>query len=961
MMNDDTELILTLSEHLSFGWMFHACSARKVGQDEWRILGATDAGREKARGASPEMTAMVAILDDITDRALMRDFSKQKSLLVFLREVGQDVTERFIRPRIERANLKTAAAAGRMGIAVFLRQDMGTNVLYESDRLRMVEEKAVCVFHFVKDKRGFRYFISLACRGREVSLRQIPGIILSDSPCLLLSGREALEVENIEGKKLTPFFDKSHIAIPPQAEALYLKNFVAKTMLSHEVKISGIEVREIFPDKQAFLTLERDLHQRITLLLSFGYGSSPRIYPGYGKAKVVEVEEQPGDATGSGAAAIRWYNRDKEWEEGLADLLLREGLRLEGDNRFYAAEDGGYRLIEWLNERESGLLNVFVIENGLERPYFIDSVRVRPDFEAKIDWFELEIEVVAGAYTLPFSCFVEHIMSKKNEYVLPDGSIFILPSEWFVKYYGLLRYSEEKDGKLRLGKEYASLLEDAISGKAVGEKKRQLVRDILQIPLNRPPLPCLSATLREYQKEGFYWLEHLYKHRFGGCLSDDMGLGKTLQTIALLQHIYCEDDGHTMPASLVVAPTSLLHNWYNELSRFAPGLDVLVYAGDRRLRSVVDEEVEQAFAPFRVIITSYGIMRNDIEFLRGYGFTIVILDESQYVKNPASQSYRAALQLVARHRLTLTGTPIENSLEDLWAQFNFLQDGLLGDLSSFRTDFLQPITKEHDKERETLFKTLISPFLLRRTKEEVTPELPPLVQETVYCDMSEAQQEVYEKEKNIIRNLLFEAKECPETPRNNFVALQWLNKLRQISDHPRLVDAAYEGDSGKFDQVLLSFETIKESRHKALIFSSYVRYLDMLATRFDEEGWQYAMLTGRTRLREEEIRRFNENEEVFCFFISLKAGSTGLNLTAADYVFILDPWWNPAAEMQALSRAHRIGQQKSVIAYRFISTGTVEEKIQNLQASKTALYDTFVSNNNPLSQFTQDEVEELFN
>jgi SNF2 family DNA or RNA helicase len=317
------------------------------------------------------------------------------------------------------------------------------------------------------------------------------------------------------------------------------------------------------------------------------------------------------------------------------------------------------------------------------------------------------------------------------------------------------------------------------------------------------------------------------------------------------------------------------------------------------------------------------------------------------------------MKLNGRRRLALTGTPLENSLDDLWAQFNFINKGLLGSLDSFRDTFIQPVLKGKDTAQAALLKRTISPFLLRRTKEEVTPDLPPLIEEVVYCDMPDAQMEAYNSEKNRIRNLVLEAKESPGLPLNSIMALEALSKLRQLANHPAMVVPGYTEDSGKFEQIILAFESLKESGHKALFFSSYVKYLKLIAKRFDEEGWKYAMLTGETRKREEEISRFTNSKDIHCFFISLKAGSTGLNLTAADYVFILDPWWNPAAEMQALSRAHRIGQDKTVMAFRFISTDTIEEKIMELQRSKSALFDTFINANNPLEKFTWADFEKL--
>jgi superfamily II DNA or RNA helicase len=959
-MDNNEELIVVLTEHRTFGWLFHVYSAQRMESEGLLLLGTPTVKQVTEQGASPEMIKIIALVSEITDQALMKTFSREKSTLAFLKAVRQETIDRFIRPRIEQVNRQVVEAAPKAGMSIFLRRDISFKVLYEKDRLRIVSSTAECLFNFVKDDGGLRYFISLISEGKELSLRKKPGIILSEKPCVVLTGNEIHCVAHIEAKKLTPFFDKSHIAVPPQSEEAYVRNFVCKTMLSYEVKIQGIPVRDIQPEKKAFLSLERDFYHKLVLILSFQYENASRIYPDHPKTKTVEID----DADGCRPMALRRYTRDMDWERRLISHLEAEGLRYNGYNYFYPETDEEFQLIEWLNRRANDSLNQFRIENKLERTFFIQPVSVHTALEAKPDWFELYIEVVIGAYTLPFLCFRNHILAKNNEYILPDGTVFILPAEWFEKYYDLLLYAEMKDRCLLLKKRYASLLTQGVD-QDVPDEQRGKVCDILQIPIEHPLLPAVEATLRPYQKEGFYWLDHLYKNGFGGCLADDMGLGKTLQTITLLQHIYAPtaapSSPQALPATLVVVPTSLLHNWRNELARFAPNLQTLIYAKDKRLRSGEADETERVFGPYQVIVISYGFLRNDIESLREYTFQLIILDESQYIKNPASQVYRAVEQLDSPHRLTLTGTPIENSLDDLWAQFNFLNKGLLGSLASFKRDFVQPIVREKNKEQEELLKRLIGPFLLRRTKEEVAPELPLLIQETVFCDMTEAQQGYYLREKNRIRNQILEAMENPELPHANFITLQGLNKLRQLANHPKLVDTDYADDAGKFDQILLSFESLKASHHKVLIFSSYVKYLNLLAARFDEEGWKYAMLTGQTGRREEEIDRFNESPDVCGFFISLKAGSKGLNLTSADYVFILDPWWNPAVEMQALSRAHRIGQKKNVIVYRFISTETVEEKILRLQESKSALYETFMENSRSLSQFTWAEVEELLN
>ncbi len=963
-MRDD-RLILVLSEHPVFSWKLNVYAAQTLSSGSLQIVGTPDIKQEEKRGTPAEITQMLRLAEEVSDKALMKAFSKKKSLADFKKEVTPGMLEKYIRPRIETVNRKIIDLAKQSDLKVFQRYELSNTVLFDRYRIHILPSPTTCTFHFVKDQDGLKYFISLANEGNEITLQDKQHIVISDQPCIVLSGEEIHQVENISSKKLSPFFTKEYITVPPASEKLYLKGFVLKTMLEYEVKTEGIQISKITPPRQAFLTLERDLSLDLVLRLSFGYNNDTRIDANYKRNKVVQIEEQNGEI------GFLTYQRDTAWENRLNKKLQKLGLIQKGTAHFYLENTANpFGLIEWINKNEHHALNDFIIEQNLDHDYFTGPISIKSDFEDKIDWFEVNIEVLIGDYKIPFSRFRKHILSGNNQFILPDKTVAILPAEWFEKYQDLFRYSNPEESGIQVKKIHAPLLAHALEGDGQ-YKKFDNISDIIQIPAVKPVLPVQLATnLREYQKEGFYWLAHLYNNGFGGCLADDMGLGKTLQTITLLQYIYANSEQKTavnpdgqfslfettqpaLPASLVVVPTSLLHNWKNELKRFAPELKTYIYAGNKRAKT---RNLSKIFRRYQIIITSYGTMRNDIEYLQEYPFHMIILDESQYIKNPTSLSYQSVMQLSAPHRLALTGTPIENSLDDLWAQFNFINEGLLGSLSSFRKEFVQKIVKEKNEEREEMLKKMISPFLLRRTKEEVTPELPPLLQEIIYCDMTEAQETIYENEKNRIRNTLLEAKEHPGSSNNNFIALEGLNKLRQLANHPKLVITDYTGSSGKFEQIIESFESLKASNHKVLIFSSYVSHLQLLADKFNKEGWKYAMLTGETQKREEEINRFTVNEDIHCFFISLKAGSTGLNLTSADYVFIIDPWWNPAAEMQALSRAHRIGQEKPVIAYRFISGETVEEKIIRLQETKSELFDTFVTSSNPLAGLNWEEL-----
>jgi superfamily II DNA or RNA helicase len=948
----DEEVVIVFSEHIAFGWKFSAFCVSPVSDGQRDIYGAPATG---AGGEDTDVRRVIGFTEDMSDKALLKDYSRGNSVMEFLREASKEVRERYIRPRIEALNTRIAETVMQAGIPVYLRLDRGGKRLYEHDRIEFYPHPARCKFHFIKDNAGMRYCISLTAGGRSLSLQTRMGVTVAEKPCRIMTGKTIYYVEEIEARKLVPFFSKEAIPVPPQMEDAYLRTFVCKTMQDYETELRGIPVRELDPPKKAFLSLEKDLDLHEFLLLSFAYGSSARISPGSPTLRYASAESF------GGSTVLCRFDRDLEWEKGMAAILAGGGLVASGDSRFYTLQRKPYELVEWMN-RNPALLSGFTVEMNAGKAYHIAGSSLQSAVEMKIDWFEINIMVTAGAFTLPLTVFRHHILSGTREYLLPDGSIFVLPGEWFEQYRDLMLFAvsgrKNKDSMM-LRTIHAAILDRAL-GESLDAANRSLVNNLLRVPAERPSLPLHAAgLLRPYQKEGFYWMHHLYRHKFGGCLADDMGLGKTIQTISLLEYIYrregSEPVGLRLPPSLLVVPTSLLHNWKNELERFAPNLRSLMHIGpDRRnnlVRALENHDCE-------VIITSYGTLRNDIDLLSSNHYQMVALDESQYIKNPDSQIYRAVTRLSARHRMALTGTPLENSLEDLWAQFNFLNKGLLGTRKSFRDMFIRP-SKDQSDERETLLKRTIAPFILRRTKEEVTPELPPLIEEVVYCDMSDAQSEAYNAEKNRIRSQILDAMTNPGRMLNKIAALDAMHRLRQLANHPLLILPDYSEDSGKFEQILLSFESVRNSGHKALFFSSYVKYLDLLAGHFDKAGWRYSMLTGRTVRREEAIKQFTDNDDVCCFLISLKAGSTGLNLTAADYVFILDPWWNPAAEMQALSRAHRIGQDKTVMSFRFISTDTIEEKMLQLQQSKSTLYETFVSANNPLDQFTWEDFEKL--
>jgi len=430
----------------------------------------------------------------------------------------------------------------------------------------------------------------------------------------------------------------------------------------------------------------------------------------------------------------------------------------------------------------------------------------------------------------------------------------------------------------------------------------------------------------------------------------------TLQALVMLQERR-ESGGAQGAASLLVLPTSLVHNWINEARKFTPGLRLLAYTGTYRLKDTAQ------FSDYDVVLTSYGIVRLDTDLLAGYQFDYVILDESQAIKNPASTTAQAVRRLRARHRLILTGTPVENSTMDLWSQMSFINPGLLGSQAFFRKEFVRPIEQNRDESRTRKLHALIKPFVLRRQKAQVASELPAKTEHLSYCPLTEEQQRLYEETKSFYRNKILESLDGHQpSPAGGpqLLLLQGLTRLRQIASHPRLADATYPGESGKLREVLRMLRSVVSEGHKVLVFSQFVQHLALVRAGLDERELPYAYLDGHTRDRPAEVARFQDTPELQIFLISLKAGGVGLNLTAADYVFLLDPWWNPAVEAQAIDRAHRIGQQRPVFVYKFISQGTVEEKILALQERKKQLVSDLITTDEAvIKSLSRADIEEL--
>lgn len=550
-----------------------------------------------------------------------------------------------------------------------------------------------------------------------------------------------------------------------------------------------------------------------------------------------------------------------------------------------------------------------------------------------LDWFNAKLKVGFGPKEASLKQLHRSIRNKSKFVQLDDGSLGILPEEWMEKIAAYFHAGEIDEELLKIPKinftEVTSLFEKEVLSQEVQEElatystKFSKVKNIPKV--NIPA--ALNAELRDYQHDGLNWLNFLDGFNFGGCLADDMGLGKTIQIIAFILS-QREKRGHT--TNLIVVPTSLLFNWQEELSRFAPSIKVLLhYSADRPKTTAHMQDYE-------VVLTTYGMMLSDIRFLKSFNFNYVFLDESQVIKNPNSERYKAARLLQSRNRIVLTGTPVENSTFDLYSQLSFACPGLLGSKQYFKDIYAIPIDKFEYSKRALELQQKIKPFILRRTKKQVAKELPEKTETVIYCEMNAEQRKIYDAYEKELREFIA-ANDDDDLNKNSMHVLTGLTRLRQICNSPVLMKEGYSGENAVKIEILMEQILGKSQDHKILVFSQFVGMLDLIKTQLEHHNIQFEYLTGQTKDRGEKVSNFQKNKDIRVFLISLKAGGVGLNLTQADYIYLVDPWWNPAAENQAIDRSYRIGQTKNVIAVRMICSNTVEEKILTLQKKKKQL------------------------
>lgn len=567
------------------------------------------------------------------------------------------------------------------------------------------------------------------------------------------------------------------------------------------------------------------------------------------------------------------------------------------------------------------------------RKYNIKAVRPKLSgkFSYNLDYFEGEVEVEIEGEKFSIQQLLNNY--KKDEYIiLSDGTNALINREYIEK---LQRVFKEEDGnKIKVSFFDMPIVQDMIDEKAFENDflgNKDFFEGINELPKEEVEYPKLNATLRDYQKYGYKWLKYLTDNNLGACLADDMGLGKTLQAIALLSNLHEEKK----KKSMVIMPKSLIYNWENEIKKFAPKLKVGVYYGINRDFSSL-KKVD-------VILTTYGTIRNDIENLLEHKFDLLILDESQNIKNINSQTTKAVLLLNAKKRVALSGTPIENNLLELYSLFRFLNPEMFGSVQRFTNSYILPIQKYSDTSTIEELKKKIYPFLLRRVKKEVLEDLPDKIEKLVYVDMNDEHRKFYEERRRYYYSLL-QKNTSSQGNFDKFFVLQAINELRHIVSSPELESKKII--SSKKEVLIENVIEAIENNHKVLVFVNYLSSIESICDSLKENKIKYLKMTGQTKDRQTLVDKFQNDSRYKVFVMTLKTGGVGLNLVSADTIFIYDPWWNTTVENQAIDRAYRLGQDKTVFAYKMIMRNTIEEKILKLQEIKNKLLDDLISEDN---------------
>src|ERR1043165_2077989 len=729
-------------------------------------------------------------------------------------------------------------------------------------------------------------------RGWNAALRTSGTLTIPTTESRQLLAR-LLELPSIPNLEVPPELQFERVCYPPHPQLIVRKHPLNPYQTDLEAKLSfdydGVEIdyfdkRDGLYDRDQDRYIERDLESEKTAIALLSTLSIKRVSK-YSETFRLTPRNLPRAVT----------------------TLLANGWRVEAEGKLY---------------RHAGSSSVSV--------------------SSGIDWFELHGSLNFGdGLEVKLPQLLAALRRNQKIVALGDGSFGVLPEEWLQRYGFLASFGVTEEDHLRFQRTQTGVLDALLAARSeitYDEAFARIRKEWQNFEGIKPVAEPRGfvGQLRDYQREGLGWFEFLQRFKFGGCLADDMGLGKTVQVLALLES---RRKGNSRP-SLVVVPRSLIFNWQQEAARFTPKLRVLTHTGSERSKA------NAHFEDFDLILTTYGTLRRDVILFNEAEFDFVILDEAQAIKNSTTETAKAVRLLQSRQRLALSGTPIENHLGELWSLFEFLNPGMLGSSSVFQLSTNG--TQKPNAESRGMLSRALRPFILRRTKQQVARELPEKLEQTIYCVMDAQQRRQYEELRDYYRQSLLEKVSLQGLNKSKFQILEALLRLRQTACHPALVTGSVDdrAPNAKLDVLLPRLNEVTEEGHKAIVFSQFTSFLSIVRKRLDEQGVAYEYLDGKTQNRGVVVERFQRDQDCKLFLISLKAGGLGLNLTAAEYIFLLDPWWNPAVEAQAIDRAHRIGQTNRVFAYRLITRDTVEEKVLELQSTKRELADAIINADN---------------
>ena len=841
---------------------------------------------------------------------------------------------------------------------VFWNKSFNTTSFKNMEHIQISEKRFNLKLSLVEINGNFKLEIKRLLQGKRESSISTNTWELLDLVIYKNAGTIYL-VDDVE-KSLLLFdnFDKNNNEAPIDLLPTFLNNVANKYLQQHEIEMSDslkkkIGIKQLSGMIKKLYISELDKFILFTPICSY---DKDQDFNPLETNKIAELSNEN---------KVLMIQRDTDQEKTFLDTLRQKHEKFErqGEQGFFSlkAEDfvKDYWFLGFSDQLQEEGIELYGIKELKNIKYSLSRPSVNFSIDSGIDWFEANATITIGDETIDLKSLKKKLVKNTNYIKLSDGKLAILPQKWYEKLTRYLRLGEvNKDGTVHISKNRFNVLDEDIEFvtpkmiREVQEKKKKLAEFTT---ISKKLLPDnITAVLRHYQEDGFNWLCFLEEYNWGGILADDMGLGKTLQMLTYIQYKINQGIDHPI---LVVVPTSLLFNWANEINKFAPHIThVLHHGSNRKPLSILSKEYD-------LIITTYGIVTLEITDFEKQQFELIVLDESQNIKNIASQRYKACMKLKAKQKLTLTGTPIENNTFDLYAQLNFTNPGLLGTIARFKEDYAYAIDRDRNEGVASELQKMVNPFMLRRTKEQVAKELPDKTEDIIYCVMDKAQRKVYDAFRNEYRKSLLAEIEEEGMAGKTLQFLQALTKLRQICDSPQLLpDGNYTEESAKID-ILISNLNEKIGNHKVLVFSQFVSMLLLIKDKLDVENIAYEYLDGSTtqKAREKAVANFQENDHVRVFLISLKAGGTGLNLTSADYVYIMDPWWNPAVENQAIDRCYRIGQTNHVIAYRMICKDTVEEKIMDLKSKKLSISDAIITTDeNMLKKLTPEDLKEMF-